>query len=636
MYGLEEYYNDLLNEAKSPEEIKRILIHKFVTGRGVPEEVLDDVLAIDPTKKKSYTSWLLNLWQTERPLIEDSLENGQIRILFHYFKTRNNDGLNLCGIPTLREALDMLPAIDTVIEKIGNGPENDFDIVYDTPEWKIAVPHSYPASEKLGKGCKWCTAGAFGNGESWYTKYTRTGRNGDGAGTGPLWINFDYSHSQEGIDHKEYPYTRYQFLFEWDNFHGEFMDYLDRRIDPSRISSMPDAVREFYINQNERYRSAIEGDIEQRRREQRQQDYEARRQQASRTLKTFGDGKSLILMPDRDGMYFEVDNVLYRIYFSDDLNDPVSNTIYPREGNPIIDELGAFPGIIARDIDGNEKVLIKNYNGFLEIPRESARIVMKEDYCFIQSVERNGSTGVNAYSLPNSHYFIFVGEKISCLGKPRKVIKMFRNDNVLQAYGNGSGTLEIELEGGIHMLYTHNQDSYSLKMFDYPLNGEYFEMSNGGIRGHYCTYNRHSNNRLYELIDRRYAIVRTSVNTFNVVDSNTGETIFEDDFTRIISLGKDGLLYATFRDAFLLSVNTRKMTRVENIRTVVDRYKTFNIGIVLDDVQIKMPLSFNGVEFVTETPQQESKVRDFVGIGANTIRESFNNFYDRMLKRNCL
>ena len=242
MYGLEEYYNDLLNEAKSPEEIKRILVNKFVTGRGVPEEVLDDVLAIDPTKKKSYTSWLLNLWQTERPLIEDSLENGQIRMLFHYFQTRNNEGLNLCGIPTLREALDMLPEIDTVIEKIGNGPENDFDIVYDTPEWKIAVPHSYPASEKLGKGCKWCTAGAFGNGPSWYEKYTRTGRNGNGAGTGPLWVNFDYSARQTGIDHKEYPYTRYQFLFEWDNYRGEFMNYLDQRIDPSRIPSMPDAV----------------------------------------------------------------------------------------------------------------------------------------------------------------------------------------------------------------------------------------------------------------------------------------------------------------------------------------------------------------------------------------------------------
>ena len=633
MYGLEEYYNDLLNEAKSPEEIKRILVNKFVTGRGVPEEVLDDVLAIDPTKKKSYTSWLLNLWQTERPLIEDSLENGQIRMLFHYFQTRNNEGLNLCGIPTLREALDMLPEIDTVIEKIGNGPENDFDIVYDTPEWKIAVPHSYPASEKLGKGCKWCTAGAFGNGPSWYEKYTRTGRNGDGRGVGPLWINFDYSARQTGIDHKEYPYTRYQFLFEWDNYHGEFMDYLDHRIDPSRIPSMPDAVREFYISQNERYRSAIEGDIAQRRREQRQRDYDARRQDASRTLKTFGDGKSLILMPDRDGTNFEVDNVPYRIYFSDDLNDPVSNTIYPREGNPIIDELGAVPGIITRDIDGNEKVLIKNINGFTEIPRESARIVLKEDYCFIQSVERNGATGVNAYALSNSHYFIFVGEKISCLGKPRKIIKMFRNDRVLQAYGNGSGTLEIELDCGIHMLYTYEQDSYKLKMFDYPLNGEYFEMGDGGIRGHYCTYNRHSNNRLYELIDRRYAIVRTNMNTFNVVDSNTGETIFENDFARIISLGKDGLLYATSRDSFLLSVNTRKMTRVEGLRRIQDRYNSYNSGIVLDDIQIKMPLSFNGIEFVTETPQQESKVRDFVGNGANTIRESFNNFYNRMLKR---
>ena len=55
MFGFDEIYNDLLLEAKSPEEIKKILEYQFVQGKGVPQEILDRVFAIDPTKKKTYT-----------------------------------------------------------------------------------------------------------------------------------------------------------------------------------------------------------------------------------------------------------------------------------------------------------------------------------------------------------------------------------------------------------------------------------------------------------------------------------------------------------------------------------------------------------------------------------------------------
>ena len=41
MFGFDEIYNDLLLEAKSPEEIKKILEYQFVQGKGVPQEILD-------------------------------------------------------------------------------------------------------------------------------------------------------------------------------------------------------------------------------------------------------------------------------------------------------------------------------------------------------------------------------------------------------------------------------------------------------------------------------------------------------------------------------------------------------------------------------------------------------------------
>ena len=41
MFGFDEIYNDLLLEAKSPEEIKKILEYQFVQGKGIPQEILD-------------------------------------------------------------------------------------------------------------------------------------------------------------------------------------------------------------------------------------------------------------------------------------------------------------------------------------------------------------------------------------------------------------------------------------------------------------------------------------------------------------------------------------------------------------------------------------------------------------------
>ena len=41
IYGLDEYYNGLIEEAKSPEEIKKVLEYQFVEGKGIPKDVVD-------------------------------------------------------------------------------------------------------------------------------------------------------------------------------------------------------------------------------------------------------------------------------------------------------------------------------------------------------------------------------------------------------------------------------------------------------------------------------------------------------------------------------------------------------------------------------------------------------------------
>lgn len=252
MFGINEYYDSLLLEAKSPEEIKKILTYKYVQGKNVPEIVFERIFNADPTKKKSYANWMLMHWGDEQQLIQKLILEDRLNSFFHYFQSRQNSGLNLTNIGSVKEAIEMLPDFDPVLsKKHKGGPEDDYDIVYDTPEWKIAVPHTYAASEKLGTGCRWCTAGAFGDGPGFYNKYTKYG---------PLWVNFDMRQGETcPMDKKEYPYTRYQFLFEYRNYYGELMDSNDDRIHFSEID-MPEEVVAFYEEKDERYKEVIDRD----------------------------------------------------------------------------------------------------------------------------------------------------------------------------------------------------------------------------------------------------------------------------------------------------------------------------------------------------------------------------------------
>lgn len=118
MFGIDEFYDGLLLEAKSPEEIKRIYEYQFVEGKGVPQEILDQVFELDPTKKKTFTKWLLLKWPDESNLIRSSLSNGKIGEMFRYFQERARDGLNLADVKSVSDALRMLPNNDPIFAPI--------------------------------------------------------------------------------------------------------------------------------------------------------------------------------------------------------------------------------------------------------------------------------------------------------------------------------------------------------------------------------------------------------------------------------------------------------------------------------------------------------------------------------------
>ena len=354
LFGLDEMYNELLLEAKSPEEIKKILEYQFVQGKGVPQEILDRIFAIDPTKKKTYTKWVLMQWGNEKDNIMQSLKDGHLQDMFKYFQERANNGLNLLGMKSFKEAMRAVPRAEKdpiftpIPENEKDDPKNDFDIVYDSAEWRIAVPHTWQADEKLGEGCRWCTAGAFGNGEYYFKTYSESG---------PLWINFDKRKSEIGWGNGiEYPYTRYQFCFE----HGARGEMMDSRDDRIRVDEMdiPQDVIDFYTSKNPHYAEILTDDYDEEAAWERYEDERYRHtiltkqpvygQYALRFMPTFNEDNPHVQDTDP-----------YEMYNEDDTHDSIDGIQYPDESY-IYDRCDGYAMVVMKSDgwEGNEEINI--------------------------------------------------------------------------------------------------------------------------------------------------------------------------------------------------------------------------------------------------------------------------------------
>ena len=354
LFGLDEMYNELLLEAKSPEEIKKILEYQFVQGKGVPQMVLDKIFEIDPTKKKTYTKWVLMQWGNEKDNVMQSLRDGHLQDMFKYFQERANTGLNLLGMKSFEEAMRVVPRAEKdpiftpIPENEKDDPKNDFDIVYDSAEWRVVVPNTWQADEKLGEGCKWCTAGAFGNGEYYFESYSRSG---------PLWINFDKRKSEIGWGNGiEYPYTRYQFCFEHGT-RGEMMDSRDNRIKVSEMD-IPQDVIDFYTSKNPRYAEILTDDYDE---EVAWERYANERYEHTILLKEpVYSQYALRLMPtyNEDDPHVQDDDP-YEMYNEDDDHDSIDGVQYP-DDTYIYDRCDGYAMVVMKSDgwEGNEEINI--------------------------------------------------------------------------------------------------------------------------------------------------------------------------------------------------------------------------------------------------------------------------------------
>ena len=477
-------YDLLLQEGRDPVEV---LHYKFQNK--VPGDIIDKVISIDPTKKKSYSQWLLSKWDNEQRTIIDGLKSGRIEKLFQHMKEHKD--VQLQAYDTIEEPLEAFAAEeDTVLtksdkpttilmnrgwkEEVDSRLANDFDVVFNDDDWLIAVPNTYEADCKLGENMNWCTAGGrsdFNGGRSYYDHYL----NSSG---GKYYVNFDLSKGESRLG-KDYPYTRYQFHFET----KQFMDKDDESVELSEIG-MPDSAIEFYEEQG--YDSSDFENLE-----VKMERYDVERYNVSYRI---NDDLYLCIEYDEDYEFIEPeDDTDFYLFCNGDDRDPIS---YEAIENPHTHDN------VVVDAKGNYVIVRKNYD--------------KNGASFMLAIAEENNWGYGAWEtydigkyLPIENLGIFTvtdDKKFTFLPKENEVQEFegLNIENCESIFYNKACSetakkpfIEVIGNGGYHSLFSINEDSTinCIIYKDYPINDKYYEINEQGlIDADFKSYRAYENN----------------------------------------------------------------------------------------------------------------------------------------------
>jgi len=542
-------FERLIEEGRDPVEL---LHHKF---QDIPSDVIDKVIEIDPTNKKSYSQWLLSKWDDEKNVILDNLDNGRIEKLFQYYKNRNDIQLKDC--PSVKIGLDTyIPEENTVLvksdkettvlmnkgmgwtESVPSELANDFDVVFNEDNWVIAVPHTYEADCKLGENTKWCTAGGrsdFRGGRRYYDHYLED----DG---GRYYVNFDMGQGETRYG-KDYPFTRYQFHFE----SNQFMDSNDDSVSLSDIG-MPESAKDFYINEG-----YSEEDFEDEG--AKFERYEEQRGDISYFLAYGYYPLYLCIEYDNDYEYHEPDEDTPFFLFGEDSRDPI---LYEEILNPWAHE----DAVILK----SENICILKTAHFdkyvVAVNKHPWWACALSNYLVLpQNMGVIGVEGSNYAFISMGDYTLFKHLNIGTCEK------IFVNENCTNAYGAKNKVLFVEaVADGYHTLFMVSNDSSECEILikkDIPVNGNSFEINEKGmIDGKIRSYRVYSDedyddeydewNFETELTNGDY-LISYDDKFYNVLKPKTKKLLSQEWFNGYIS--QSGYLYCFKKGEKLVLIN---------------------------------------------------------------------------------
>lgn len=493
-------YFSLIEEGRDPVEV---LHYKY---QDVPSDIIDQVIEVDPTKKKSYSQWLLSKWDDESNEIVHNLDNGKIESVFQYFKEHPEIQIKDC--PSVRKALSYVPGEEGVLEKssrpttllMNNGwtkevdsdLANDFDVVFNEDNWVIAVPNTYEAECKLGENMYWCTAGGRGtydSGRSYYNRYL------DEYG-GKYYVNFDMTRGESRLG-KQYPFMRYQFHFE----SNQFMDKNDDPVELGEID-MPQSAMDYYMNEGYDTDNFLSL-------EERMEVYE---EQRWRWCVQLNEELYLGIAYDEDFEFTEPDaSTSFYVFSMDDDRDPISWEEVPNphtNQNVILKEGDGYFILKASYPEDDVLLVIQETDTSTRWNRTAWEVYELNKYMEIPDYGVFGTTYDNkrmSYSL-FTDYGEYTDKKVVFQGECEG---MFINKYCTQADADEWERTFIEtVNEGYHTLFAVSVEGggYNFECLikrDVPANNQYFVISEDGyIYGEfrkyeaYDEYNPNGNNDL--------------------------------------------------------------------------------------------------------------------------------------------
>lgn len=562
---------DLLLEAKSPEEILSILKYKF---KNVPEKVIEAVFNVDPTKKKSFTQWVLIHWDEEKHVIDKFLQNGTFKKMFNYAKEHQEVQLN--KYDSIKEAANqLLGAISDsasdddididLLKKNGNGPENDFTIAFRSGEWIVAIPNTYEADHKLGENTHWCTAGWYYTDEQGRMYYRRYLREFGGC----YFINFDLR-QYETLHNRNreieqttvrYPFTRYQFHFE----SKQFMDTDDNRVNMSQLN-MPNDVIEFYENKGYNFDA-----VDELSDEERAEQYEAARMNREVIV---SDRLSILPEYDQDMNPVIPDNTVYMVYDTErDIMDPVTYTPVSKQ-TLYVDDVNDFyifnantkgHGINGTLLVTDSPADVDEYDGTsddkpLIIIKIDGNFEVYEDITYYKVIEIFGINTLffvegKGYQGSNSNLFLQNSYYTEAIELPFKSVEV----GILDIFPNfdvdvkrSDFIFEVVYDNDYHSLFNVSNDGmdYIIKCDKPANNGEHFieqEDENGDtiilgtLRNYYSNQENYDKNTMTidSYVKNFYfnntILVKMIDNNFNIFNIETKQLILPKNFKLIKS-----------------------------------------------------------------------------------------------------
>jgi hypothetical protein len=151
-------------------------------------EIIDGLMAMDPTSSNQYTPWITNQYIKQQFRLEDRPRIKDVLEKFINAKSRlEKKDINQYDFRSLRDLMDQvynveLETTSSQDQAVFEVPP-DSEVLYNGPLGLLAIPKTEEASCELGKGTKWCTAGRKDNRFTAYSMkgplYTWRDKNGE-------------------------------------------------------------------------------------------------------------------------------------------------------------------------------------------------------------------------------------------------------------------------------------------------------------------------------------------------------------------------------------------------------------------------------------------------------------------------